>query len=592
MNDHPMGYRYVKMLEMPRDGPADASDPPVVGVSQGWIPATVVEDYDPKQNGGAGVLVKLHGFFEDPYREEKPVSGMMWKVQPNLICLRSSPPVKIQLSLVVVRWKEYYTRTTTSRSHNILNESLIRDLLAGEASCKEVFGDRGAYEVISVFASAGRHLDAVPRELLASSLRGSRKAALFFLWPTLKKGSGEQGHVDADAMKSLMTGLEGLGVKTCWPHPWSLYEDLVSKQWAPRDCSRLELRIPPTTSVSRKSLKQLGVKAVASSAIAELQRLSTERGRTPLSQEQYRGVAKLTYSWMGVAVLPFVGEESLQRALEKLLDGMPDHAQCLVQERVEGVRCELRAFCCRDLAASDSYAVELLRMQLKPPQHGEWDASFALTSHKTLTKEELVMQKFSGDRKTVDQIEEEVRRTAFTWLEHFKLKGCAPHVIRMDFLVSVPPNKPSTDFEVHICELTECGGATCGLHVCTRTAATLNECMDGHEGADFPKPLPPFRLEIQRTQLRPEPAKASTVSRSRNERSDANVPSMQRVENAPSDRPPPRRLELFAAMLAVALLLWQRKIGTTQLKRLLALPPIGLFAVGAAAVYIVRNALT
>eukprot|EP00439_Symbiodinium_sp_Y106_P013668 s3090_g1.t4 len=566
MNDHPMGYRYVKMLEMPRDGPADASDPPVVGVSQGWIPATVVEDYDPKQNGGAGVLVKLHGFFEDPYREEKPVSGMMWKVQPNLICLRSSPPVKIQLSLVVVRWKEYYTRTTTSRSHNILNESLIRDLLAGEASCKEVFGDRGAYEVISVFASAGRHLDAVPRELLASSLRGSRKAALFFLWPTLKKGSGEQGHVDADAMKSLMTGLEGLGVKTCWPHPWSLYEDLVSKQWAPRDCSRLELRIPPTTSVSRKSLKQLGVKAVASSAIAELQRLSTERGRTPLSQdrcgaaftsytehEQYRGVAKLTYSWMGVAVLPFVGEESLQRALEKLLDGMPDHAQSVSKE--------FAANC-------------------------EWDASFALTSHKTLTKEELVMQKFSGDRKTVDQIEEEVRRTAFTWLEHFKLKGCAPHVIRMDFLVSVPPNKPSTDFEVHICELTECGGATCGLHVCTRTAATLNECMDGHEGADFPKPLPPFRLEIQRTQLRPEPAKASTVSRSRNERSDANVPSMQRVENAPSDRPPRRRLELFAAMLAVALLLWQRKIGTTQLKRLLALPPIGLFAVGAAAVYI------
>ncbi|CAE7373761.1 nae1 [Symbiodinium microadriaticum] len=412
MNDHPMGYRYVKMLEMPRDGPADVSDPPVVGVSQGWIPATVVEDYDPKQNGEAGVLVKLHGFFEDAYREEKPVSGMMWKVQPNLISLRSSPPVKIQLSLLVVRWKEYFTRTTTSRSHNILNEGLIRDVLAGEASCKEVFGKSGAYEVISVFASTGRHLDAVPRELLASSLRGSRKAALFFLWPTLKKGVVEQGHVDAAAMKSLMTGMEGLGVKTCWPHPWSLYEDLVSKQWAPRDCSRLELRIPPTTSVSCKSLREAGVEAVASSAIAELQRLSRERGRTPLSQEQYRGVAKLTYSWMGVAVLPFVGEESLQRALEKLLDGMPDIAQCLVQE----------------FAANS-----------------EWDASFALASHKTLTKEELVMQKFSGNRKTVDQIEEEVRRTASTWLERFKLEGCAPHVIRMDFLVSAPADLADID---------------------------------------------------------------------------------------------------------------------------------------------------
>ena len=199
----------------------------------------------------------------------------------------------------------------------------------------------------------------------------------------------------------------------------------------------------------------------------------------------------------------------------------------------------------------------------------------------------------------MDQIEEEVRRTASTWLERFKLEGCAPHVIRMDFLVSVPPNKPSSDFEVHICELTECGGATCGLHVCTRTAATLNECMDGHEGADFPKPLPPFRLERERTQLRPEPK--SAPSRSRNERSDgmrdSNVQSMQvasqsRVESTPSDRPPRRRLELFAAVVAVALLLWQRKIDTTQLKRLLALPPIGLFAVGAAAVYIVRSALT
>ena len=287
MNDHPFGYRYVKMLEMPRDGPADSDpDPPVIGVSQGWIPATVAEDYDPKSNSGDGVLVKLHGFFEDAYREEKPVSGMMWKIQPSLICLRSSAPVKIQLSLVVVRWKDYWTRTTGSRSHNVLNEGLIRDVLYGEASCKEAFGSRGAYEVISIFAKTKSHLDAVPQELLASSLRGSRKAAFFFLWPALKKGLNEPGHVDASALKSLVTGLDGLGVKTCWPHPWTLYEDLVSKQWAPRECSNLELRIPPTTSVSKESLKASGAKAVASAAIAALQQLSRDRDGTPLPPDQ------------------------------------------------------------------------------------------------------------------------------------------------------------------------------------------------------------------------------------------------------------------------------------------------------------------
>ena len=283
MYDHPHGYRFVKMLEMPRDGLALDSDPPVVGVSQGWIPATVAEDYDPKQCAGDGVLVKLHGFFEDAYREEKPVCGMLWKVHPALISLRSSAPVKIELSLVVVRWKEYWTRTTSSRSHNILNESLIKDVTAGEGSCKEALGSRGAYEVISIFASTRDHLEAVPQELLVSSMRGFRKAGLFFIWPSLK--GKEQGHVDAGAMKKLVTGLERLGVKTCWPHPWSLYEDLVSKQWASRECSRLELRIPPTTSVSCESLAARGGKAMASAAIAELQRISRERGGTPLPKD-------------------------------------------------------------------------------------------------------------------------------------------------------------------------------------------------------------------------------------------------------------------------------------------------------------------
>ena len=214
----------------------------------------------------------------------------------------------------------------------------------------------------------------------------------------------------------------------------------------------------------------------------------------------------------------------------------------------------------------------------------------ALCQHFTVAK----CQQFR-ERQVVERIEEDVRRTAHTWLEHFKLRGHEPHVIRLDFLVSVPPappnSKPLHDFQVHTCELTECGGATCGLHVRTRTAAVLNECMlDGQESlADFPKPLPP--LEKERPQPRPEqPARAS---RDRHDHHAHNAQSRGSTNNSLDDaRQPRRRLELFAALLAVALLLWQRKFSTTHLKRLMALPPIGLFACGAAAVYVVRNALT
>ena len=195
----------------------------------------------------------------------------------------------------------------------------------------------------------------------------------------------------------------------------------------------------------------------------------------------------------------------------------------------------------------------------------------------------------------MDAIEDEVRRMAFVWLEYFKQRGFEPHVLRLDFLISIPPGKSPDDFEVHICELTECGGATCGLHVCTRTAAVLNECMaDGQEcPAGFPKPLPPFRMEREKGVMRPE----QTVAKAGRERNGHSTSLQGRASqsNTVSERQPRRRLEFFAALIAVALLLWQRRFSTAQLKRLFALPPIGLFAMGLGAAYAarqIRNALT
>ena len=132
-------------------------------------------------------------------------------------------------------------------------------------------------------------------------------------------------------------------------------------------------------------------------AYLELQELSRLRGQTPRSKEDYRGVVKLAYSWMGQAVIPFLGEASLKEALLKLLEGASPDGHCLVQERAEGVRCEMRAFCCQDLV-NGNYAMKLVIMRMKAP-------------------EELTVQCFAGHRSIVEAIQVEVRRLDKLWLD-------------------------------------------------------------------------------------------------------------------------------------------------------------------------------
>lgn len=57
MNKHPHGYRFVRLYDNLR-----GENLPTIGLSAGWVPATVAEEY----NGTGDVLVKWHGSFDDP----------------------------------------------------------------------------------------------------------------------------------------------------------------------------------------------------------------------------------------------------------------------------------------------------------------------------------------------------------------------------------------------------------------------------------------------------------------------------------------------------------------------------------------------
>lgn len=510
MNTHPLKYRYVRLLEESDPATPEETKAPsmISGLSTGWIRGIVEEDYpstatpDPNLSEADRnkVLVKLHGDFADVYNTDK-ATGMFWRVPPELVVSVSEPLPPLQLSLLVIRWYNYFSRvgSTERNTHSVLNEGMLRDVLEGPQGPHGVFGATGAYEVYTVFVRGTEHVQELNVKAIHETMRAKRKAALYFLWPTQRTSErSKPGMIEEPALFDLIRRAEAAGIRSCWPHPPDLYHLLAGKKWVSELGTRCaELRVPRTVAVLQRDWAKDPV-ASAEAALKKLQDLQGAQGPA----ESFRGVCKLGFTWMGEGVQPFIGvksqnglEESLRTLLEEALPG----AECFVQERIENVKCEIRAFCCKDPATGpDAYVVELVKMKLKkPPRHMEdADPTFRLTSGISLSDEEMAEEAFGGDRRVLEAAASEARALANKWLAWFKEspRG-APHVCRLDFLVSW---NGTGDAELHTIELTECGGSTCDLKVNARTAATLNECLadpaqprvDG-----FPRPLPPLVRE-------------------------------------------------------------------------------------------------
>merc|ERR1719352_328424 len=121
MNDHPKGFRYVRVFSAAPEGTPEEG--PLVGLATGWIPATVAEDWSSEQQKGEDprVLVRLHGSFGDVYNlDPKPVKNMYWRVKRNLVRPMGLSQPKLELSLFVVRWWDYWNpNNRRSRTHNV-----------------------------------------------------------------------------------------------------------------------------------------------------------------------------------------------------------------------------------------------------------------------------------------------------------------------------------------------------------------------------------------------------------------------------------------------------------------------------------------
>lgn len=504
-HDHPQGYRYVRLPEALAmdDLPTEAK--PVIGLSTGWIPATVVETPKDQAVDDGRVLVFLQGLFDDHYHPEpdgQPVCGMYWRVPRSLVRPMGSSLPEAALSLLVVRWGNYHGGSKSSRSHDITNDAMLRDILLDRGSPHAACAPTGSYEVFTAFIRNTDDLSFV-EPLLARTMRSSNRVGMYFLWPS-QSHRLSSGMVSEHVLLDLMHRMEMEGVRTCWPHPQALYRQLAGKLWAPGvSRGRPDLRVPPTVKVDWQRFRMAtDVVQVATGIIQELIGMRPQGGAAA-APDSYRGVAKLGFSWMGEGVRAFEGPRGLVAAIRDLRLGTTDAPVCLVQERVEGVACELRLVCCRDRARED-VTWELVRMRQKPQRRQNGGADdFSVASHENMKFEEATADVFGGRSQALKAAEDEVRRLGKLWLQWFESEGFglpAP-AFRLDFIVA---NAARAVPQVWTVELCECGGSLCSLAHDARTTATLNECLAGPSGdfapaaalgaqGSFPRPLPAMR---------------------------------------------------------------------------------------------------
>jgi len=414
--------------------------------------------------------------------------------------LPSLPPPMV-LSVLVVRWWDYWSNTTWS-DYSVTSDGLHRDLVDGR--CGLFPSLAGEFELYTAFVKHSSDLEGLSEHWAQAALQGQHTVAWYFLWPQqLLDAHRSNGCVREQALFELCQRMERVGIRSGWPHPSQLYRQLCGKLWIPQMSLNPAYRVPPTTRVHYADMR-CGAQAAADRAIDTLLGIRHKVwGMPPVSPSSFRGVAKLGFSWQGDDVLPFQGSGNLARVLLKLFEQCrSEQLLCLVQEMVPDVVCEFRVLCFHDAAAGNGqYRREGLWMGM----HGKgWHHNhkssceikdFALTSAHVQQDANVAADKFfGGDRDARDQAQAAAESLVDRWLLWLTTEcGNPVPVVRMDFLVSRHGGDGGGPV-AWTCEVGECGASLCSVECDARNCAVLNWAVESHPTQGrFPAPLPTIR---------------------------------------------------------------------------------------------------
>ncbi|CAE8693232.1 unnamed protein product [Polarella glacialis] len=510
-NHHAQGRRFVHTCHR-----ADVQ--PLLGLSSGWLRARVLKAWRPpsgsrrceEESEACYVRVQFSGQFRDPLGgcaetlEMQVDAGLVRPLESSCSPTSSSQcsPLAARrplLSVLIVRWWDYLANSRWS-DYAVTNDGFLRDLVDGACGLYPSLG--GEFEIYTVFVKDTSDLDKVSAHWAQAALTGLNTVVWYFLWPNQRVAPLADGCVREQQFFSLCQRMERAGLRSGWPHPSSLYRQLCGKLWIPQMSLCKDFRVPPTTRVHYADVRHNALRA-AEQAIAALLGICREVWGTPeVAVEDFRGVAKLGFSWQGDDVLPFCGPSNLARVLVRLFEQQDsEQLVCLVQEMVQDVVGEHRVLCFRDAASGPfSFVRERLwlRMKSKGEHHTHQTAcevkDFAMASAKVIAREKAAGEFFGGDEQALDAVEAAVEKLVGRWLLWFSAESSdLASVTRLDFLISRRSAKEG-GATAWTCEVGECGASLCSVECDARNCAALNWAIREDPSKRFPMQMPAIRL--------------------------------------------------------------------------------------------------
>ncbi|CAE7307532.1 ebh [Symbiodinium microadriaticum] len=504
-NLHPRGSRFVHVCTRSRESP-------LLGLSSGWLRGQTLQ----KADSSGRILVRFAGPFQDPLLG--PAETLDISVPHELVRTADSigfaderssaraatsttsllPRQRPLLSILLIRCWDYRAMSTWS-DFAVANDGMLRDLLDGE--CGIFPSLAGEFELYTAFVRTSTDLKILSEDWAQAVLAGQNQVVWYFLWPCQNADADvSSGCVRERDFFHLQQRMERVGLRSGWPHPHMLYEQLAGKLWVPQMSLNRDYRIPPTVRVHHADVRRNSHSAAAQ-AIDDLVHLRDHvwSGSSTRDVSSFRGVAKLGFSWQGDDVVPFEGAKNLADVLCRLLEGRGnEQLSCLVQELVPNTVCEHRVLCFHDAAVGRwAFCRERLWMTMKSPgsHHKHQDVlavtDFRLTSATVLSRDQAAEQLFEGSREMVELVEQEADILVDRWLAWFRTETTEPPAVtRLDFLVSWRPGERPT---VWTCEVCECGASLCSVECDARNCAALNWAVAEDPSGRFPLAMPRIR---------------------------------------------------------------------------------------------------
>jgi len=466
--------KYLAVLD-----PKHGAYRPRHGVSDGWMPARVVADQDPKQRSGdVKVEYTWPYFFTERGHMADASSG--WTEWFPSKYVRRDPVAKKHListnptlAILTFRWgglNEIVAPAQWGETGSSVSDIFI------DSYCDHFQHHLSAdYEVWTVYIEDKSDMDKIADSvhMLFSSqhpLRRARKVcAMYHLYPTGFEehcvptsetgGDGGAALVDQKAFFRMMQAVERAGIPSRFPHDSGFYELLASKRWTYYMALVPHLQLPATIALPRMLIEQNGgdCKQAAFWAYDALKNVREQqhalRGENIKGEGIPRGVAKLGFSWEALDVKFWEGQRGLETALSQLtqaieisdeLTGQPHDLEALIVQEFVDHDLELRLY-----VVNGEVETTIFTKFCKIKPNNEFgDFKEAFTSAEAA-------QWIGGDLATLQDGERQCREITAHWMNWVRMQTCqTPPGIRFDYFVG-RTNEPGKAIvrTLEICEL-------------------------------------------------------------------------------------------------------------------------------------------